>query len=257
MNFKIVSFNLRFAWTEDGVNSFPQRAGNILLKITKEQPDVICFQEATDLNIGFLRNFLPQYDIVFNQRDSEYAGEGLATAVKRKDFIVTKLDSFWLSDTPNIAGSRYEIQSPCPRICQCVTIKRLADGKLIRIYNNHLDHESDNARILGIKQVLTRVEQDSNILQTPLFVLGDFNARPDSDTIKFCNNYKNPQLRDLTSNIKTTFHDFGRYQSDCKIDYIYTDNKTAQNTYTLDVWDDEHNGIYLSDHYILALTIEI
>lgn len=257
MNLKLVSFNLRCCWTEDGINSFPHRAGYILGKIEKEKPDVICFQEGTDLNIGFLKQYLTDYDIVFNQRDSEYGGEGLATAVKRRDFGIIGLDSFWLSETPRVAGSRFKIQSPCPRICQCVTVKRLADGKLIRIYNNHLDHRSDSARILGIKQVLARVKQDLEYISLPFFILGDFNAEPDSETIAFCNSHKDPELYDLTSEIKSTFHDFGRYGRDCKIDYIFTDAATARRPYTLDVWKDEIHGIYLTDHYVLCLNIEL
>ncbi len=251
---KIVSFNLRCGWGSDGVNCFPNRAGGIVDKINTEKPEVIGFQEGTEKNISFLKKTLCDYDIFFNQRDKNFGGEGLAIAIRRDSIALLALDFFWLSETPYTPGSRYAIQSPCPRICQSAILKT-ADNKLFRIYNNHLDHESDSARILGITQVMERVKTDKANLDLPFFILGDFNALPDSETIAFCNNYTDPKTVDITNHIKVSFHAYGNDSS--KIDYIYTDADTAKGVKEVEPWDDEREGVYLSDHYPIAAEVEL
>lgn len=256
---KIVSYNLRSVWDGDGANAFPNRAGGILEKIREEKPDVICFQEGIELSIAFLRRHLkPDYDIIYNQRNADFGGEGLAVAVRTETVTLLGVDFFWLSETPYQPGSRYAIQSDCPRICQCLLFKTNDTKKLFRVYNNHLDHVSDSARILGIKQVMERVAKDSTMYGgTPVFILGDLNAEPGSETIEYCNNYKPFPVKDLTTEIGGTFHNYGRMDPPSKIDFIYTDVKTAEKPYTVTKWTEERCGIYLSDHYPVALEIEM
>lgn len=256
MAFKFVSFNLRCAWDEDGYNSFLNRAGNIVQKINAEQPELICFQEASVKNIGFLRKALPQYTILLNQRDADLGGEGLAVAFLPEALEVLILDFFWLSPTPNVPGSRYEEQSLCPRICQSVLFKRSSDGKLFWVYNNHLDHEGDQARILGIQQVLDRIKEDQKRFDAPIFILGDFNAYPDSETIRFCEEFKDIPLTDLSAPAGPTFHDFGRRIPNSKIDYIYVDKRLADTEYKASLWTECFCGVYLSDHYPVMLELE-
>lgn len=265
--FKIVSFNLRCEWSGDGNNNFLSRAGGIIEKINAEKPQVIGFQEATDKNIAFLRSALKDYTIYFNQRNRDFGGEGVATAVRNGSLELLSLDFFWLSKTPYVPGSRYEIQSDCPRVCQCLLFK-FPDGGLVRVYNNHLDHEGDSARILGMKQVARRISEDESHYKSPFFVLGDFNAYPDSETIEFCNNCKDPRMADMSAESGGTFHGYNGLDAKqfppadgelpaSKIDYIYADIETASKPFTLDKWTEERNGVYLSDHYPICVEVEL
>lgn len=253
---KIVTFNLRCAWNGDGKNSFPHRGGAILNKIEKEKPDVISFQEAIEKNVSFLRNALPEYHILFNQRNQDYRGEGVATALKKSSVELLGLDSFWLSPTPHIPGTRFEEQSSCPRICQCLLLRQV-DGKMFRIYNTHLDHQGEQARVLGIQAVLRRIQKDREILNIPFFLMGDFNATPDSETIRICNESIAPAVKELTEPITLSFHGYGKITKNYKIDYIYADAVTAQLPVTVAPWDEEADGIYLSDHYPLQIEISL
>ena len=252
---KIVSFNLRCVYAGDGINAFPNRAASILLKIESEQPDVICFQEAMPHNIEFLEKHLTDYTVIYNQRLKDFSGEGLAFALKNGSVSLYGLEFFWLSDTPYLPGSRFKNQSECPRITQSVLIKDMAKSKLFRVYNNHLDHISDEARILGIKQVVRRIKQDRQKMDLPFFVLGDFNAIPNSDTIKYCRLQKDVPMADLTENTGGTFHNFGKIEPE-KIDYIFADAKTAQKKYSVKLWDGNTNGVFLSDHYPVEVDID-
>lgn len=252
--FKIVSFNLRYQYTGDGVCSFIFRAGNILEKINSEKPDVICFQEGTDENIGFLKRNLSGYHVMFTQREKDLSGEGLAFAYRPEKYHLLKLDFFWLSDTPEKPGSRFADQSICPRICQSLLFKRIADGKLFRVYNLHLDHESENATLLGIKCALNRVAEECEKLPLPFFLMGDFNSLPESLTVNYCKQFAAPKMVDLTSRIEYTYHEFKKKKD--KIDYIFCDEATASLSHTATPWTDEINGICLSDHYPVCLEID-
>jgi len=253
---KIVTFNLRNVWIGDGINGFIHRAGMIISKINTEKPDVICFQEGIAPICSFLEQTLGDYVFLFNQRNSDYNGEGLITAVRCKTVTVLGLDFFWLSDTPYVAGSRFEVQSTCPRICQVLILKNNESGKLFRVYNVHLDHKSDEARICGTKLIAQRIKADIEKLDIPYFFLGDFNATPDSDTIKYCNNNELVSIVDLARESGGTYHGYGVLENPIKIDYIFTDENTASACSALEVWRDCINGIYLSDHYPIAATVD-
>ena len=255
IDLKIVTYNLRTLYdTYDGVNAFIHRAGMILDKISEEQPHVICFQEMGEQIRPFLKKYLVDYDIVGHGRRADFSGEGLGIAYRKDCMELFGLEQFWLSPTPQVPGSRYAIQSQYPRICIYAVLKH-KDMKIpIRLYDVHLDHESDEARILGIRQILEHVTKENQIMAYPTFIMGDFNARPDSKTIAYCNDHRTYPVVDLTVDIGATYHDFGGtgktvYSRGWKIDYIYTDPETAQKTKKVYKWEDNKNGIYLSDHY--------
>jgi len=256
---KIVTFNLRTYFSEDGINNFIHRGAAILNKIKAELPHIICFQEAVAETAEFLTENLPEYQIILNRRNPDLTGEGLATAVLKSDFYILSNDFFWLSNTPRVPGSRFSEQSKCPRVTQCIIIQNKLNAELFRIYNVHLDHRSESAKILGIKCLMEYAIKQNEILPAPLFLLGDFNSLPGSETIKYCNNYKDIEICDLTAGIPFTFHGFGRLLPDDgkKIDYIYTNKEVSCKNYSSAIWSDEADGIYLSDHYPVCVTIEL
>ncbi len=250
---KLVTFNIRCAWNNDGINSFRHRAGTILWRIREERPDIVAFQECTSQIMAFLRDSLPEYTVVFNQRNADLKGEGLATALRKEAVELLGLDAFWLSPTPFLPGSRYEEQSNCPRICQCLTLR--CEDKVFRVYNLHLDHVSDLARRLGMEAALRRVKEDRDKLPSPLFLLGDLNATPDSGVIAYAGDNPLLPLAELTAPVDYTFHAYGNQPAPYKIDYIFSDADTADQPHTVSTWTDEDDGIFLSDHYPVALDI--
>ena len=253
---KIVTYNVRGAWNGDGVNSFIHRVGMMLDKIDKEMPDVICFQEVAERIAEFLDRHMPEYHLIYNGRYANRRGEGLATAVRRASVETLGQDCFWLSPTPNVPGSRFEEQSDCPRICQALTLRMKGVDEPFYVYNVHLDHIGAQARILGINQVLERICKDAQSARLPMFMLGDFNDLPGSEPIDFCDEYKAFPIVELTKDCDITFHNFGKKEPPYRIDYIYADTDTAGKEHRVEMWTDVLNGIYLSDHYPVALEIE-
>jgi endonuclease/exonuclease/phosphatase family metal-dependent hydrolase len=248
---KIVTFNVRCSWAGDKINSFVHRVGLIYDKINEEKADVIAFQECTPKIMDLMEKMFPEYSFHGMYRSENYWGEGLFVAVRKDMWRVVASESFWVSPTPYVPGSRFPIQSECPRICNVVQIRRKESGEMMRIFNIHLDHISDEARIEGIKCVMGKLEEYNARLPLPAVILGDFNAGPECSTIKFCNEYEKTPIFDVTKDIQLTYHGFNgvlipEWE---KIDYIYVSGGLEKSLTEVGIWDTVHHGIYLSDHY--------
>ena len=150
---KFVTFNLRTDTTHDGQNAFFFRAGWVLRKIDRELPDVIGFQEVRPHMLDFLRKHLPDYTFVGCGRGADFGDEHNPIAFLKERYELISLDTQWLSPTPRIPGSRFEDQSVCPRVVTHVTLRPWNSTRLFRVFNTHLDHVSDSARVLGAQAV--------------------------------------------------------------------------------------------------------
>ena len=244
---KIVTFNIRCCYDGDGINSFVHRSGLIFDKLTHQAADVICFQEVTPKILRHLEAFLQGYQVCYNGRDADCGGEGLVIALKKDSVSLEKLDCFWLSDTPDVPGSRFADQSNYPRVCQAAEIKAV-DGGSFRIYNNHLDL-ARSARYKQAELVADRVKSDNEAKKMPNIIVGDFNDKPNTPTIT---PFTDLGLVDVAGD-EGTFHGFGREIPPRKIDYVFTDIAEVK----AQLWKDELNGIYLSDHYPVAIEVEV
>ena len=251
---KIVSYNLRSVWDGDGVNCFPNRAGGILEKINAEKPDVICFQEGIEPSMAFLRKYLkPEYDIVYNQRNADFGGEGLAVAVRTETVTLLGVDFFWLSETPFVPASRYEEQSDCPRASTELVLMEYATGKVFRVLNTHLDHVGAGARKLGLRQILKYLDNVQLFPEVPVMLMGDFNAWPDGEEMQVFDEF--PGYTSAAANLGITYHGYMNTTHPECIDYIYI--RGAVKRVDAYKWTDEENGVFLSDHYPVCAILEL
>ena len=83
-------------------------------------------------------------------------------------------------------------------------------------------------------------------------ILGDFNVIPDNPALSPLR--EEAWLYDATEGITTTFHAFGK-RRDVKIDYIFLSEAMRGRVTAVAPWQDEHAGIYLSDHYPVCLSL--
>ena len=246
---KVVSYNLRM-WQDDwdGVNSFKHRIGMVFEKIQKEQPDIIGFQEVLPEMHVFLERLLLEYQLVGQFREANFLGEGTFIAVKKDTLQVLEYNTFWLSPMPYVPGSRFQQQSDCPRICNVVRLRCRRTNRIFRVYNLHLDHVGEEARVKGMQCILDDLSARNKMEYLPCLILGDFNAEPDSAAIRLCKLYREAPLTDLTWNFPVTYHGYGETQG-VKIDYIFGTREFFGCLKSVKLWKDSHCGIYLSDHY--------
>ena len=126
------------------------------------------------------------------------------------------------------------------------------------MYNLHLDHIIENARVEGMECVWEQMQLNNKKRYLPSIVLGDFNAEEDDPSLAYC--AQTGELFEVTEEIPYTFHDFGRGVDDKpgkKIDYIFVTKEFVPEVKKVEAWKEEIHGIYLSDHYPVAVDIEM
>nr|WP_321152260.1 endonuclease/exonuclease/phosphatase family protein [uncultured Acetatifactor sp.] len=242
---KFVTFNIRYDCGEDGINNFDLRKPFILKKIQKEQADIICFQEVLPHVAVWLKENLEGYYVIGCGRGEDLRDEQSAIAYRKDCINLMKMDTYWLSDTPAVPGSRYPGQSPCPRICTEAVFEDLRCGKVFRVANAHLDHEGESPRRLALEQILKSVSTDSFFGEVPVIITGDFNMEPDAKEMEVLKAY--PGFTNVTENIGVTYHGYWEGDGQCSIDFIIVRGDICCESLTK--WTDEENGLYLSDHY--------
>lgn len=242
---KLVTFNLRTPSKQDGANYFPFRLPLIVEKITRERPDAIGFQELKEAGRTALQAMLPEYMFIGLHRNADLTGECCAVAFRRDSLLPCACDTFWLSDTPRIPGSRYADQSDCPRICTWAKFVHRESGAIFILMNTHLDHRAEYARLAGLRLVLETAKTLKADHGAPMFITGDFNCTPEESTYKLINEYG---FTDITDGLGGTYHGFGQATPE-KIDYILTD--LPRERFKTSLWTDERDGLYLSDHHAI------
>ena len=245
---KYVTFNIRCDFGQDGDNNFMYRKPLILEKIKQENPDVIGFQEVLPHVAAWLKEQLTEYYIVGCGRGEVLDGEAMIIAYRKDRYQIASLETFWLSPTPYVPGSRYEVQSICPRTATDVVFQDLESGKIFRVINTHLDHEGAEARKLGLEQILAHLGEEKLFSDVPVILAGDFNAEPDSREMKLLKEKEG--LVNATEGIGITFHNFHRDDPNdpqCSIDYIIL--KGEWELKKVEKWTEQKDGVCLSDHY--------
>ena len=257
---RIVTFNMRIDSPMDGRNAFSKRKERINTFLKERQPDILCCQELTSAMGLEIMPELSDYYFIGCGREADFSGEQCSIAYKSRMFNLVRSDNFWLSDTPEKAGTRYQYQSRHPRICTVLWLAFTSGrqkGKLIRVYNTHLDHEDEYARIKGISLILQHMEDPRNKPELPTVLTGDFNAYPGSEPLKIVAQTVRPRLVDVTEEIAYTFHGYGRRQD--KIDYVFADRLTAGHLKSVEICrgGKEDEGLYLSDHYPVEALFDV
>lgn len=255
---RVITYNMRFDTEIDGVNSFKNRVPLIKSVLHQYKADIIAFQEILPHMKKWISDTFKKYSICGVGRNADLSGESNIIAYRRDKFELVSTDTFWLSDTPHVSGSRFNTdQSYCPRICTSVTLREIKSGKLFRHYNTHLDHIGKQARAQGISLILSRIAKDYNTWHLPIILTGDLNVTPDSDVIKSISHFSGcgESLKDVTSDLGSTFHSYRPDNPGSKIDYIFT-NLPCDTSKSF-LLKENVEGVFLSDHYPVCATIKL
>jgi endonuclease/exonuclease/phosphatase family metal-dependent hydrolase len=172
----VVSFNIRFGTAADGENHWVKRREFLLETIKTLNPDLLGTQETLGFQRDYLAKELADYDhLGVGRDDGKEAGEMMALYYRRTRF--EKLDGghFWLSETPDVVGSK-SWDSSLPRMVTWVKLRERSGPDLpsILFLNTHFDHRGPTARLESSKLIRTKIKElgkDSRIVVT-----GDFNA---------------------------------------------------------------------------------
>ena len=247
---KLMTYNLKFD-SPTYEPSWEVRRDMQVDMIRKYDPDIIGTQEGLKEQIDYLEEHLPEYVVVGEGRQGGDDDEHMAIFYKRDKFRLRELQSFQLSETPEIIGSGPKVN---PRM---VTWARLAlidiaaegkDGPYPGDYRGHWENNQEFyvfnthyfngridtlARLNASKLIKERISELSRFgawtPERPVFLMGDFNCRPGS-----------PPYKVLLEELENSFVD------EKKIDWILY--KGAVKVLKYEDVDYNVDGAYPSDH---------
>jgi len=153
-NLKLMTFNVRNLNGDDGtVNSWDNRKGRAVNAINGYGPDIIGMQEAYKTQIDyFISNLSNTYSSIGVSRMGNTANEYSNIMFRADKFNVLESGQFWLSETPDIAGSYSSYDSAYPRTCTWAKFQAKSDSKAIFYYfNTHFSLVEAAKRRLDIR----------------------------------------------------------------------------------------------------------
>jgi len=178
----IMTFNIRYNNPQDSLNSWPYRKDKLCSQVQFYETDILGVQEALNDQVQDLESCLQKYERVgVGRDDGKTKGEYSALFVKKEKFAVLKDGTFWLSETPTVAGSK-GWDAVCVRICTWAQLKNKADGKTLFVFNTHFDHVGKIARSNSGHLIVHYI--DSIAGKAPAILTGDLNSYPQEEAVQ-------------------------------------------------------------------------
>ena len=274
VEFTIATFNVRCPADRDEL-AWYRRMPRIAQVVRDHDFDVFGVQEAVLGEMAILEDELPQFNTIGCGRNWDRGGEGMYIFYKRDRFDCLTNETFWLSETPDVPGSKYT-GAGCPRTCTWALLKDRVTGKAFRYFNTHLDHISSKARWDGMQVLLERGVRPAKARGETVFLTGDLNETLDkADDPAMIAELQGPKLMEsakenpialVSTELKDTYgmsatphagthKTFHGYKGTprCRIDYIFaTPDVKVRSHATL---NDRPDGKFASDHYPVAATV--
>lgn len=263
LELNVMTFNIRLDVPSDSLNRWQYRKDNAAEMVRMNDVDILGMQEVLLNQMNDLKERLPQYTAIgVGREDGADKGEFSPIFYKKDRFSALESGTFWVSETPEVAGSKGWDASYI-RVATWAILKEKATGKEIFAINTHLDNDGLVARKEGGNLLLKKAEELGKGL--PIVLTGDFNDTPQSEAIKnITDASKTNHLLDCktiarkTSGTDWTFHNFGRLAESERplIDYIFVSKQIKVQDYA--VLPDTLNGTFVSDHkpVLSKITIE-
>lgn len=257
----VMSFNVRYDNPGDSLNNWRFRRDRVANAIRFYDAEIVGTQEVLHGQLVDLQQRLPEYGVVgVGREDGKEKGEYSALWYKKERFEVLDSGNFWLSETPEVPGSK-GWDGACERIAAWARLKDKETGKVILALNTHLDHVGEVARREGVALVLDRIHEWGKGVQ--VIVTGDFNVGPESEVIRQVTDANHPKhltdartVSPIVYGPDWTFHDFGRWPMEKRerIDYVFLGEGWKVTRYG--VLAELENEAYLSDHAPVLVTVQ-
>lgn len=261
---KVMSFNVRYDNPGDRAagNGWEVRRQRVADAINFYGADIVGTQEVLHHQLEDLKARLPEYAMTgVGREDGAEQGEYAALWWKRDRFEAVDSGNFWLSATPEVAGSM-GWDGACVRIATWAVLRDRHTGREVFALNTHLDHVGQVARREGVSLILRRVAELAG--DRPTVVTGDFNSTPDSDVVAHVTGVDvSGHLRDsrreapLVYGPAWTYHEYFTLPEEKRvlIDYVFLGGPVEARSYGVLA---ERNGDgCLSDHCPVLVNLDV
>lgn len=262
---KVMSYNIRLDTEADGVNQWKNRPDKVIGLIKKYNPDLFGVQEAMHNQMVDLQSGLSEYSYVgVGRDDGKEKGEYSAIFYKKEKFELISQNTFWLSETPDVPGSK-SWDAAITRVVTHAVFKDKTTGKQFLYANTHFDHVGKEARKNSafmikayLKGFVSGSRYNNENLKVPVIVSGDFNSEPTDTPYLTITNGEHFRLFDSrpANNLTGTFCGFELNKMECKtIDYIFHSEDWKASGYQ--VIQDNDGKYYPSDHLPVLVTLTL
>ena len=174
----LMSFNVRYESPEDrDSRAWRERVAGAVRMIRRQRPDCIGVQEALHGQAADLWASLPDYEFFgVGRDDGKQDGEYSGIFYQRERFCPDPTDcgTFWLSDTPEQAGSK-TWGNEIPRVAAWLRLVDLATGRGFYVFNTHWDHRHQESRERAAMLISQRIDGRKHA-EEPVALIGDFNS---------------------------------------------------------------------------------
>ena len=176
---RVLTFNLRYINSGDtGNRTWTSRRDQVGAVVAKDNADIIGIQEGFRSMLDDLEARAPGYvESGGGREDGMAKGEYSALLVKADRFTVQQSGTFWLSDTPEVVGSK-TWGNQVVRICTWAKLYDRGNKRSIHVFNTHLDHQTPLARQKGTELILERC--GSSAVSTVRFPVLEAEGPPDA-----------------------------------------------------------------------------
>lgn len=272
---RVMTFNIRYGTAADGENHWERRREMVFDVIRTHRPDLVGTQEALRFQLDQIREAVGGFGEVGAARDDgKQSGEYSSILYREDRFQVLESGTFWLSETPEVPGSRHW-GNTLPRVCSWAKLADRRTGGTVWFYNTHLDHMSQRSRQRGLELIASRIAAlpaDAAVILT-----GDFNAGEGNSAVRALLQEARPAQTQpaqdagpATRRVKLvdtfravhpdekvvgTFHGFKGSTTGDKIDYVLV--SPGIETLEAAILRDHRDQRYPSDHYPVSARIRI
>lgn len=180
---RVGTYNIRYVAGDKGTdNDWTKRRDDLVAQVRGFNLDAFGLQEVDPEQIQYLREKMPGYGFVGEHRNADRkSGEASPVAYRKDRFALVKQNTFWLSETPEVSGSR-SWGAMCRRVCTYAVLKDKTTGKRLCFVNTHLDHMSELANTNGMRLILDRMKDFAAGM--PVVLTGDHNCYETSNAAK-------------------------------------------------------------------------
>lgn len=257
----VMTFNIRYSTEKDSLNAWSRRKDYVASQILFHEVQLLGVQEALHEQMLDLKARLKKFNYVGVARgDGKQQSEYSAIFYDTTKLSVLQSETFWLSETPTVAGSK-SWDAAITRIVTWAKFREKKSGKIFFAFNTHFDHIGQVARKKSAEILLQKVRDIAG--GTAAVITGDFNAKPSDEPIKVIMDGTNKLHLLNSSDLSATphygptgtFNAFGPKEiNDEPIDYIFLKNKwkVLKHATISQTW----NGRFASDHFaVLAVLV--
>ncbi|MDW5287551.1 endonuclease/exonuclease/phosphatase family protein [Formosa sp. PL04] len=254
----LMTYNIRLDIASDGENAWPNRKEFLVSQLQFYSPDIFGIQEGRPNQVAYINKQLTAFSFIGEGRDGGDNGEYSAIFYNKKKYKMIEQGTFWLSETPHEIGLGWD--AAYPRVCTYGLFENIKEGTRFWVFNTHLDHIGEIARVEGLQLVLTKMKA-LNTDELPTFLMGDFNAEPTSNPISIVKNEMRDSKEIATEELIGSVGTFNDFQYDeistQRIDYIFVSNTETIEVKTYGVLNNSKDLKFPSDHFPVFVKIKL